>query len=445
MFSTVYRSFLSFFLILFSVSSWSSNELEHSPPNFEVQNEEIAKKLVFVDFSSAQYKIEFDFEKKEALVRAEIEFYQDSAGFPLFDLVSQQEEKLTIEDEEIAIFTTKSPDKVTTLRFINKKLTPGNHRAVITYKLARGVTWLESRVELATWLNDFRDRHFLEQYFPSNLQYDSFPMEITVDLGETSNDYDVISNGVVTREIGSSEITTILPDFMNTSAVFYHLFPKDKYPKKVYQHKDIPVIIYGDGLTEEQIKAWYKKEVRPSLSKVVKRFGEWPHSKLIIYSETKVRRAMEYAGAMRLPYTQDFYHELVHSYIGRSVFPIDGDASWFDEAFTTWIVDGKAKSRKTCPKIVRPLGKKSPYFRVTNQESYSTGSQFIAYLAGLMKEKGLSMKKEYFKNISTDFRHQKVTTDMIANHMSEYYGESLIDLFNSYVYQGTNDTCVDIE
>ena len=104
-----------FSLGLLCLSSVAQANLHLSPPDFDTQS----GRAVFVDFKKAHYEITYDLYKREASVKTRIEFEQQSAGLPLFDLVPKAQ-NVRVNGESANVVSLSFPGKVSKAKLIQK-------------------------------------------------------------------------------------------------------------------------------------------------------------------------------------------------------------------------------------------------------------------------------------------------------------------------------------
>ncbi|HXH31359.1 MAG TPA: hypothetical protein VNJ01_11145 [Bacteriovoracaceae bacterium] len=404
------------FFLLLAAQSFAS-DLALRPPSFRVP-EGLA---VFTDFTQAKYEITYDYLKKEALVTSRIVLETAEAGHPVFDLVGEPLE-LTIDGIPATAPVKSTPDNVTKIRVISKKVDAGRHVVVIKSSISELVSFTAAGVNNGFWMDDLKDRSYLEKYLPSNLMYDRIPMEFNVTVLNALSKQSVYTNGV-TERTGDNKFKITFPRSFNASSPFFHLVPTEsvfetKFNYKSIDGRELPVLIY------------FKKELSPSpelrferlkrktlavMNELERDYGAFPHPAMTIYMVAD--GGMEYAGAT-LTSEANLAHEIFHSYFARGVMPADGNASWIDEALATWRDDGY----KTLPAL--PTGvqlmKRGPYFRYTDLLAYGFGGKFFAYLSGKVGDLRPFMRVLLEKKTLTPF-----TLDEFITEMSSFYAQDL--------------------
>ena len=421
-----------------SAPSQATRDHLRAPPSFALDS---GAEAVFVDFERATYDITFEYSDSSATVVSTIDFYQPAAGHAVFDVVPDTIEQVTLDGSAVDVTTVRVPDGETRLRAVSARSEAGSHRLVIRSGFDRNVRRRDGGIVAGLWVNDWADRAFLELYLPSNLEYDGYQMTFAVAVEGTALRHRVYANGDV-AEVGLDGLPTtggdgrhwrvVFPDFYSASHLLFQVAPDGYYEERTYEfdsiHRAFSVTVYGDSVRDSTVEA-----VNDALAMLEATLGPWPHDSLLV-SMTGPGRSMEYAGATQTTLGA-LLHELAHSYHGRSVAPASGNASWFDEAVVTWLIDRGAPTLSRPPRGSAPIGGESAYFRATNQSSYGQGSELIGYLDHLFRQRdpGNTMLL-CLRNMAQERKHQKFSTDDIQEALERCYGGSLETLFDRHVY-----------
>jgi len=182
---------------LLSTSAFANLHL--APPDFNNEH----GRAIFVDFEKAEYNITYNvLWKKAPRVKTKITFTATKTGQPIFDLIPKVlNAKLNGEPVDVVETTTPDGSKI---RQVLATVNPGVHtleiensfRSNVRYKLFR------RRVSSAFWIRDLKYRKFLEQYVPSNFEYDQYKMVMNLTFAGTKTaDQDIYANGEETRSV----------------------------------------------------------------------------------------------------------------------------------------------------------------------------------------------------------------------------------------------------
>lgn len=410
----------------------------NAPPSFALDT---GVEAVFVDFESATYELTFYRPEEEARVVSTIDFYQPSAGHVVFDLVPDTIRAATLDGEAVDVRTVETPDGETRVRIVGTASAAGDHRLVVRSSFDRNIRTRDDGVVAGLWVNDWADRAFLETYLPSNFEYDAYQMTFDVAVEGTSRRHRVYANGEVSevdadgRPVADGDgrhFRAVFPAYYNASHLLFQIAPYGYYDERNYvfdsAFRPFPVTIYGASIRDSTVAA-----VNDTLTVLEAALGPWPHEALLV-SMTGPRRSMEYAGATQTTLGA-LAHELAHSYHGRSVAPASGNASWFDEAVVTWLIDRGAPTLPRPPRRTAPIGGESPWFRATNQSSYSQGSDLIGHLDHLFRQRDPdNTMLACLREMAQERKHEKLSTGAVQEALEACYGDSLQALFDRHVY-----------
>lgn len=206
--------------LLMSFAMASENDKLHLPKSFSLQG----GKAVFADFSEAEYSITYDLNSKLAKVKAEIKLETFEAGFPIFDSVVAPTQ-VSFDGSAVTAVEAKTPNGETTLRYINKMVTPGLHTLVIDLPLVNLVEFSESGVKSAFWTSDLDERKFLERYLPANFEFDQVKMTFLVKFLGAKNKQSIYTNGIV-ESVDANTYKISYPAYYTASSIFYHTVPQ---------------------------------------------------------------------------------------------------------------------------------------------------------------------------------------------------------------------------
>lgn len=418
--STALSSVL-FSIALFTGSAYAT--LDQAPPSFPFGGGE----AVYVDFESAKYSIVYDAEKKNATVESEIEFKNDERGYPIFDLVSTPTD-LRLDGDAATATVTSDPDGRSKMQVLNTQVNRGHHTLTMKHVLTTGVNFREKGVASAFWMSDLDDREYLEQYLPTNLEFDQIPMSIRVEVtGAAGVPHVLRANGNV-QTLSENVFTVEFPKFYTTSSMFFHVLPVNAVPSMKFEFasvdgRKLPVEIYSNGNLSS-----FAAEAKSVLNELEKDYGPFPHEKVIIYGAGS--GGMEYSGAT-VTSLSALGHELFHSYNARAVMPAQGNAGWIDEAMSSW--RDRDYSLHTNPGSTTKMAGHSKWERMTDDDAYSAGADFLSWIGSRMQAKGQDLKaflREYF---GTHF-YTTVTTGMFQSALEQYTGMDLKSDFTTYIY-----------
>jgi hypothetical protein len=397
--------------------------IDQAPPSFPYRD----GAAVFVDFEKASYHLVYDFAAKSVNVESEIVFDAPKAGYPIFDLVPEPT-NVRLDDRDTETGEIADPDQASHFRVVRTLVSPGSHRLTLSHRLTNNVDFRADGVASAFWTTDLTDRHYLEQYLPTNFEFDQYPMTMRIEIVNAPNfPHELRANGAV-KNPAPNVFEVEFPAFYTASSVFFHLSPKGSIPSvhftvKSVDGRDLPVEVYSRG----NLNA-YASEVRRVIAELEGDYGPFPHAKVIVYGAGS--GGMEYSGAT-VSSASAVGHELFHSYNARGVMPARGNAGWIDEAMSSWR-DDHYRLRRSPGGKTRMAGH-SVWTRMTDDEAYDEGADFLAWIAGRMEAEGKDFKaflREYYR---ANMYHTE-TTDMLEKAMEAYGGFDLAADFDTYIY-----------
>lgn len=413
---------LSFIILVFSFSA----KALHFPPPLTLPLSR-SEKGIFVDFIKANYRLHYNLNTKKVSTYSKIVFDMPQEGVPLFDLIPEPRE--TKINGELVTVSSLLIEGITTLRVADRTLTPGRYTMEMEHEIVTNLTFnFMGEVRHAFWMSDLDDRNFLEQYLPTNFEYDQYQMEIDVKMEGADKEYDLITNGKTTKR-GKNEFNVIYPDYFNASSLFYHLMPLGSVPKiseryKTLDGREIPLIVYGKGT----LKSFHQKTLEV-LAELEKDYGPWPHGQVIVYG-AGFGGGMEYCGATQTDFNA-LGHELTHSYFARGLMPAHGNAGWIDEAMASWR-DGGYKDFDESHLNVTKMAGHSTYQRLTDRAAYSSGMRFLGHLHQKFKDQG--GMKSFMRNFFEKNRFNPYLTPTFESELSSYFNFNFGPLFSHYIY-----------
>ena len=423
------------------------NDLAYAPPSFI---DAVGRKVVFVDFTEARYRLEFDARAKEkAAAVSEITFLSDAKGHPAIS-IGQRVTSATLDGDDVGVEEPECPDKKQLFKILSRSVSPGTHVLTVESKLDREgpyghpVRWRPhlTGVECIFDMSDkkLKSGGYLEAFLPSNYNFDRFRMSLSVTVRNAERPHSVYSNGAVRRQV-ADDWKIEFPGYFTSACPWFHLGPSEEFRslENAFASSDgriVPVLVYtttemqGEGIDLKR----FMLTTKTILHDLESDFGPFPHGSVTVFAREGDPSGMEYAGAVATD-MGTLRHELDHSYFARSIMPADGNAGWIDEAIASWGDSGYEPRKKKPDKRVN-MGARSPYVRTTCQAAYGVGSQFLAHLDHVIRERGGPKRglKSFLGEYARKKRHRSVTAREFQELVEDYHGESLQELFDAYVY-----------
>jgi hypothetical protein len=383
---------------------------------------------VFVDFIQAKYQITYDLKNKTAMAKTIINFRQNEKGHPLFDFVGRLD-SISINGAIHQASDVKSPDSETTYKRLNLSLLPGDYTITMANEITKNVTFNKDAVAAAFWMSDLTDRRYLEQYLPTNLEYDQYKMIMEVKFRNMKKEHMIYTNGELTQ-LAQNDFKIIYPDYFTASSVYFHVTKKGRFPENKYTYTSIngrqfDVTIYSANSGNVRRATANSQKIMKELED---KLGPWSHPSLVIYIAGQ--GGMEHSGAT-ITSMSALGHEIIHSFFARGVMPVDGNAGWMDEAIASWRDKGYPAVKAPNFSSTNMAGH-SHYKRTTDRRAYSKGANFMAYLNNeLSNMGGLTV---FLKDVYGQYVHQSINTELFRMLLEAYTGRSFERDFNQYIY-----------
>lgn len=450
-FGIQFAGILVFHILVSSPCAWAASDskresqtaLDLAPPSFAIGSD----KVVFVDVSSVKSTWTVDVDRHVVAVNARTCFFQREQGWPVI-MLDAPIHALSVNGVDMAtdrFQRVTSPDKVTQLWALKVMLPPGNTCLDFAYDISDRATFSPSGIELLTIMNDIGpaapDIKMLEHYLPANLEFDQFPVDLSIcftDQGQVDR-HRIVVNGDVETVDHCSHVH--FPDFYTSSAQFLHVFPIGTYSeikgslKLIGKDRSIPLLVYGKSATE---LAFAEVEIQRAADEFSRSFGPFIHQQFIAFIWDHFG-GQEFGGAM-MTSTDHIRHEVAHSWFGRDVMPANGDSGWIDEAIAGgWLAGFPSRPRALSLREPTRFDVGSRYSRVTFPvpEVYYHESGLLAadldYLLG--PAGGLEAA---LANFHREFSGKVYTEAMFWSSLERFSHQDLTAFRRRYV-QGIND------
>ena len=355
------------------------SDLRHAPPSFPRNADQT---VVFIDFTHAAYRLDFDAVTEEATALSTITFKADAPGLAAIS-IHQPVKWARLNDEPVRLLAQDAPRNASSFCVLSRPVAPGTHTLTVKSDLCKEgpygkpVTWTPDppRLECIFNMSDIRrDNGYLEAFLPSNYNFDQFKMSFSVTVRNTAVAHSLYSNGTVSNPApGRWEVE--YPDFFTTSCPWFHLVPSAEFDEEIGTYRSgagrtIPILAYTNKREPAARPLGdFIEETQRILAELESDFGAYPHSSVIIFARGGWPFPMEYAGAATTTFGA-LRHELNHSYFARSVIPANGDAGWIDEAIAIWW-DHRDRPSATKPEPGANMGRRSHYIRTTSDAVYN--------------------------------------------------------------------------
>ena len=392
---------------------------------------------MFVDFEEAVYEISYDLDEQKSEVTAKIKMNVPEAGYPVFDLV-ESPKQIRINGIYAGAALVATPSNETKVRVINRVLPIGTYTLDITAPLTNLVEYGGEGLRSAFWVSDSEDRFYLERYIPVNFEFDRVKMTFNLSFKGLKNKQHIFTNGQLTW-IAEDRAQILFPKNFTVNSLYFHTTPVDAVDLletsfKSVDGRDIPVRVYmAKAETSEADLAEMRDLALREFRELEGSYGHFPHPSLTIYNaslDSMGLGGMEYAGAT-VSNPSSIAHELFHSYFGRAVTPANGNAGWIDESLATWHDLGYFRTVSLNDST--SMASHPTYTRKTDGAAYSFGGRFMALLNNKFGAKG--GLKPFLRKLLEKKIFTPIFTEDFVKEMELFYGESLQEYFQKYVYK----------
>jgi hypothetical protein len=414
-------------LSLFSSSAFANLHL--APPDFNLKS----GRAIFIDFKKAEYFITYDMNQQRASVRTRITFESKNSGHPLFDLIPKPH-SVKIDGKKTDEDVVQFPGGISQLRKINTEVTPGLHVLEMENEISTNMTFHPdlNAVSQAFWIRDLKDRMFLEQYIPSNFEFDQYEMILHLSFeGVEEADQEIYTNGIV-KKTSATSWTINFPHYYTVSCPYFHMTPQGWMRRLDFTYdsisgKQIPITVYSPW--KKRTKR-FKAEALRVMKELETDYGAWGHESFVAYGTMKGTGGMEHAGATATSFGA-LDHEMLHSYFAKGVIPANGNSGWIDEAIASWRDKGYQRLPATGFSGSN-LGAHSVYKRNTDDRAYALGAAFMGYLDYRLQDRG--GLKAFLRGYFQAYKHQVITTEHFKNNLEFFSGINLDAEFGTYIW-----------
>lgn len=425
---------LGLIMAIFAFQAYAN--IQNAPKNFNHNNQNI----IFVDIQSIESKIKYDINQRKAYASSYIVFEQFQTGYPIIDLVPNSK-NIVINGQTANMREINSPHNETKYKVISKVLQPGIHKLYLENAIDKNISFTRSEVKSAFWTTDLSDRSFIEQYLPSNLEYDQYKLTLNIDVhGKNISEHEIFHNGK-TLSSQKNSFKVEFPSYYNASSFYFHITKKNRFPRIQFHYtsingKEIPVTIYSRS-------SWSlssaKKETLRVLKELENKLGAWSHPSFTAYIAGS--GGMEYAGAT-ITSMSALGHEITHSFFARSVMPMNGNSGWIDEAIASWR-DGGYKTTSSPNFSSTSMAAHSEYRRKTDRKAYREGANFMAYLNQELVNQGGLIK--FLELIYQNYKHTTIDTEIFKKELEQYTGTNFDHDFSKYIYGKKNKNTISLD
>jgi hypothetical protein len=417
-------------------------DTHYAPPPLEVDG----VVGIPIDISKLEASIVLDVAKKAAATTADMHFELTADGMPLFDL-RQDVAKLSLNGMKLdpALLGTHSAGPGgSTMRILHQELKAGqSYHLHFEYdmkkpksKQAQGIAWGDGDLHWDFFFSDLNPGRYLEQWFPANLIYDRFPVELDLQIKSAKNKHQLVTNASVDVIKKQKHWKLSFPAQFTAFSQMLVVVPDDQVTRSTSE-----VEVQGRTITIDVCKLNRAKTTLENVHELaaghLQEFsadpGMWPHGDRCTIFVWTGGRSMEYDGSTTTSMGA-LEHELFHSWFGRGLKPVSQNDGWFDEAWTVWFADNARVSAKQIKNATSPVAlfSDNPHNRTTSMHSYRSGAMFFSRLAQLLG-------KDKLKELMKEFYHKYYATGASTDDMAQFLhqktqNDEVLQLFHRFIY-----------
>lgn len=410
------------FLTVIGLSTFGG-DLNQAPPSLNLP----IGTTQSIDILNLDLELKIDNGTKKAQGLARITF-QMRAGLPMFlmkpKIMAASIDGIVVNSK---LFLDYQFETTNTVRVLNHKLAAGVHVLSVNYDATSFVDFTSGNPRFAFWMWDIGSASFLEQFGPSNFEFDHFAMRLMISPSSLRSLPQIFTNGNVTQLKTGWLIQ--FPPYFTMSSFFLHFTDTKLYVEKfVYKGlaRSIPMTIYSDVASSV---AAARAQTIASFTELEKTFGPYPHASFTLYLDSKELGGMEYVGAT-VTSQGAINHEIGHSWFARGVMPALGRDGWIDENIITWRDKGYE---------MRESQSRDPSAFLSGYSAFEIGTSRYTYRTPFMSgvtfiSGSIETMKQIIKKFYISYVYKSVTTIEFKRFLETELKQDLSAFFTKYVY-----------
>lgn len=434
------------------------DDIANAPDSLHVNLSQQENDQVFVpiDIERLEARVVIDVASREARAWARMSFRTgNERGFPLFDLRQdvQSSELDGVEHNRTDPFPRidMGTGADSSMRAIPVEMDACTvHTLDVSYTIndphapgAVGMTWPDeaddARVYWSFNFSDLNPGRYLEQWMPSNLGYDTFPLTLDIIVQGTEEEHMLITNGTVEQR-GENSWRVTYPDNFTTFSPMLILIPSSVIQSHTrtidVDGRQIKIEIHMllDGQTDYIPDfEYHTRHIERNIREFTANTGQYSFDRFVAFIVQNQFWGMEYNGAtITGPFPSLIKHELFHSWYARGVRPATEDDGWIDEAWTRYMTFSRTPEPLTDADPPQTLHYGNPWIRETNMLAYTGGHQMFLALAERMGEEELQagMRNVYREHIQRPLSTQQLESELYC----ESQNQEVLRIFHRFVY-----------
>ncbi|WP_174189429.1 hypothetical protein [Nocardia barduliensis] len=318
-----------------------------------------------------------------------------------------------------------------TLRFQYRLCTP---RSQLDGAYPPALEWRAGpRLQWSFGMADLYAGRYLEAWLPSNLQFDQFPIALTIRVAGTVVPHAVISNGTVVA-IDNNAWSVQFPSWFTSMSPMLEVRAVDtvEQASATVQLRSSSVVVEAWKLVTDPTSLDEQLDrIAMLLAGNEANFGAYPGDRFVCFLHG-ASGGMEYAlGATTS--VAALRHEVLHSWFARGLSPASQADAWSDEAFARLNDDMPDRTQRfDYRERAVELCSRRPFQRRTTPNSYTDGSRFFR---GVAASVGADRLRVLMRELYESRVRRTVSTPQLESHLITRSGDvTLVDAFHRFVY-----------
>lgn len=370
---------------------------EQSLPTFSGQDGILVSAI---DIIAVDAWLQFDASAHVGHGRATMTFRTGAlAGYPAFDL-RQRVTRMLLDDEilDLSLLDQAVPsaqESDTTVQVIHRVLAPcTEHVLSMEYALnvpssgaASGPSWPTNSVRWSTNFSDLNGGRYLEMWVPANLIFDTFEIQIQLDIDNASERVGIVTNAPIVVAGRPNSWTLRFPPGSTAMSPLIEVAPYD-WIQTVDVDEAHSLVAIIDPASSLVAATSFAETVRHELTTIAAEFGPPPTDARRVFilnpNATTDGPGMEYDnGAVVAGDSASLLrHEALHTWFGRNGFrPANGRDAWIDEGWVTFRTQPGQAGLFPDNVQLPPETLGDEWRRATPLWAYSVGTAIFATLA----------------------------------------------------------------
>ena len=402
-----------------------------------------------IDIQQVDARVIFDMTTRRASVEAVMRFITgNTSGNPVFDL-RQNIQEAYLNGNPIPTSRLRHHDfgggPNAELIILEQVLSAGSENTLrLIYTLdqpqspfSQPIGWDPPRLYFEFWFTDLYAARYLEMWFPSNLIYDEFGLNLDIEIINTGIEHIIYTNGQLSQ-LAQNHWVVQFPERFTSLSPMLCVVAADRIERRqgTMTLPDTGAALLLDTFkmrSETTNLVTVENNVRTFITNNVNDVGSYIHGdRFTTFLWSTIGRSMEYEGAVTTV-LGSLKHEVFHSWFARGVKLATQNDSWMDEGWTVYYTsNGLSENPFNMFEPPVTLSSQNPFNRITPGTSYGSGSRFFAGLAATL---GPANLRSYMSSFYREKSGTLVTTGDLESHLICRSGRiEIADHFHRFVF-----------